>query len=60
RTARALGVHPNTINNRLHKVTSLSGVDPSSFVGVMAFGAALTVAADTPGDEVPGVFTGKS
>ncbi|MGC5258172.1 PucR family transcriptional regulator [Gordonia sp. DT218] len=60
RTARALGVHPNTINNRLHRVASLSGIDPSGFVGVMAFGAALTVAASTPRDEVSGGFTGKS
>ncbi|MYR07743.1 hypothetical protein GTV32_16180 [Gordonia sp. SID5947] len=33
RTARALAVHPNTVNNRLHRLTSLTGVDPSGFEG---------------------------
>ncbi|MGK2320695.1 PucR family transcriptional regulator [Gordonia rhizosphera] len=48
RTARTLGVHPNTVNNRLHKVASLCGIDPAGFEGVMAFGAALIVANSTP------------
>ncbi|AZG47152.1 PucR family transcriptional regulator [Gordonia insulae] len=43
RTARALAVHPNTINNRLHRVASLTGVNPGGFEGVMIFGAALAV-----------------
>ncbi|MYR07737.1 hypothetical protein GTV32_16150 [Gordonia sp. SID5947] len=48
RTARSLGVHPNTVNNRLHRVASLSGIDPTGFEGVMTFGAALTAAHGTP------------
>ncbi|WP_370185418.1 PucR family transcriptional regulator [Rhodococcus wratislaviensis] len=40
-TARALRVHPNTVNNRLRRITSLLGTDPNTFEGVMTLGAAL-------------------
>jgi len=41
RTARALDVHPNTVNNRLGRIRDLAGVDPSCYEGIMAFGSAL-------------------
>lgn len=52
RTAKTLGVHPNTVNNRLHKVASLTGIDPTGFAGVMAFGAALAVRKHLPEEDV--------
>lgn len=42
RTARHLSVHPNTVNNRLHRVAELTGADPSRFDGILLLGAALT------------------
>lgn len=42
RTARALGVHPNTINNRLARITGLLGLDPTTTRGVVVLSAALT------------------
>lgn len=41
RTARALDVHPNTVNNRLGRIRDLAGVDPSCYEGIMALGSAL-------------------
>lgn len=41
RTARALGVHPNTVNNRLAKAEQLLGFDPTSTQGVVTLTAAL-------------------
>lgn len=41
RTARALGVHPNTINNRLAKCQQLLGFDPTSTRGIVTLSAAL-------------------
>ncbi|MCC5574160.1 helix-turn-helix domain-containing protein [Microtetraspora sp. AC03309] len=41
-TARALGVHPNTVDNRLARVSTLIGADPRTSRGVMLIGAALT------------------
>lgn len=41
RTARALGVHPNTINNRLVRITELLGMDPTTTRGVVLLSAAL-------------------
>lgn len=43
RAARALGVHANTIDNRLTRVAALTGVDPRGTAGVRIFGAALAV-----------------
>ncbi|MFE1859360.1 PucR family transcriptional regulator [Streptomyces anandii] len=43
RTAQALGVHPNTVDNRLARVAELTGVDPHTGRGVQLFGAALTL-----------------
>lgn len=43
RTARALGVHPNTVDNRLARVAELTGVDPHTARGVQLLGAALTL-----------------
>ncbi|GAA2386696.1 helix-turn-helix domain-containing protein [Gordonia cholesterolivorans] len=42
RTARALHVHPNTINNRLNRIESLCGVSPFQTMGIVALYAALT------------------
>lgn len=42
RTARRLSVHPNTVNNRLHRIAELTGADPSRFNGILLLGAALT------------------
>ncbi|PTM85279.1 PucR family transcriptional regulator [Dietzia psychralcaliphila] len=42
RTARHLSVHPNTVNNRLHRIAELTGADPSRFDGILLLGAALT------------------
>jgi DNA-binding PucR family transcriptional regulator len=41
--ARALGVHANTVDNRLDRVGELTGVDPRSSRGIQLFGAALVV-----------------
>lgn len=41
RTARALRVHPNTVNNRLAKAQRLLGFDPTSTQGVVTLYAAL-------------------
>ncbi len=41
RTARALDVHPNTVNNRLGRIRDLAGIDPSCYEGIMALGSAL-------------------
>ncbi|MDH6677117.1 hypothetical protein M2284_001315 [Rhodococcus sp. LBL1] len=41
RTARALDVHPNTVNNRLGRIRDLAGVDPSRYEGIMTLGSAL-------------------
>ncbi|MGW2648389.1 PucR family transcriptional regulator [Streptomyces sp. NPDC001393] len=43
RTAQALDVHPNTVDNRLARVAELTGVDPRTARGVQLFGAALTL-----------------
>lgn len=42
RTARALGVHPNTVNNRLAKIKELLGFDPVTTRGIVTLNAALT------------------
>ena len=41
--ARALEVHPNTVDNRLDRIAQLTGVDPRSSRGIQLFGAALVV-----------------
>ncbi|AOR30884.1 hypothetical protein BFF78_07305 [Streptomyces fodineus] len=43
RTAQALDVHPNTVDNRLARVTELTGIDPHTARGVQLFGAALAL-----------------
>ncbi|MGW1985017.1 PucR family transcriptional regulator [Streptomyces collinus] len=43
RTAHVLGVHPNTVDNRLSRVTELTGIDPRTARGVQLLGAALTL-----------------
>ena len=41
--ARALGVHANTVDNRLDRIAELAGFDPRSTRGVQLFGAAPVV-----------------
>lgn len=41
--ARALGVHANTVDNRLDRVGELTGVDPRSARGIQLLGAAIVV-----------------
>ena len=41
--ARALGVHANTVDNRLDRIAELAGVDPRSSRGIQLLGAALVV-----------------
>jgi len=41
--ARALGVHANTVDNRLERIGELTGVDPRSARGIQLFGAAIAV-----------------
>jgi hypothetical protein len=41
--ARVLGVHANTVDNRLDRIAELTGVDPRSARGIQLFGAALVV-----------------
>ncbi|GGF36484.1 transcriptional regulator [Marmoricola endophyticus] len=41
RTARTLGVHPNTVDNRLTRVEALTGLDVRTSRGLMLVGAAL-------------------
>jgi hypothetical protein len=41
RTARALGIHPNTVNNRLGRIRDLVGLDPNCYEGIMTLGSAL-------------------
>ncbi|CAM5571561.1 helix-turn-helix domain-containing protein [Streptomyces viridifaciens] len=43
RTAQALNVHPNTVDNRLARAAQLTGLDPHTTHGVQHFGAALTL-----------------
>ncbi|MFF4845220.1 PucR family transcriptional regulator [Streptomyces collinus] len=43
RTAHVLDVHPNTVDNRLSRVTELTGIDPRTARGVQLLGAALTL-----------------
>ncbi|BDH58784.1 hypothetical protein MTP03_37230 [Tsukamurella sp. PLM1] len=43
RTARRLGVHPNTVNNRLNRIAELTPYSPFSVVGITCLSAALTV-----------------
>lgn len=41
-TARALNVHPNTVDNRLARVSALIGADLRASRGILLVGAALT------------------
>ncbi|WP_420879345.1 PucR family transcriptional regulator [Rhodococcus sp. (in: high G+C Gram-positive bacteria)] len=41
RTARVLGIHPNTVSNRLGRIRDLAGLDPNGYDGIMALGSAL-------------------
>ncbi|MFC4909337.1 PucR family transcriptional regulator [Actinomadura gamaensis] len=43
RTARALAVHPNTVDNRLATAARLTGVDPRTARGLLRYAAALTL-----------------
>ena len=43
RTAQALGVHANTVDNRLDRVAALTGLDPRTTRGLQLLGAALVV-----------------
>ncbi|MGW2342308.1 helix-turn-helix domain-containing protein, partial [Streptomyces sp. NPDC001661] len=40
-TAQQLHVHPNTIDNRLSRVDTLTGVNPRTAQGLLVLGAAL-------------------
>jgi hypothetical protein len=53
RTARALGVHPNTINNRLARARDLLGFDPMSTHGIVLLSTALTARRLGPDEEDP-------
>ncbi|MFF4173034.1 helix-turn-helix domain-containing protein [Streptomyces sp. NPDC001744] len=48
-TARHLGLHPNTVDNRLARINELAGLDSASL-----HGSALALAALLPRDNVPG------
>ncbi|WP_040337482.1 PucR family transcriptional regulator [Candidatus Blastococcus massiliensis] len=41
--AQVLGVHANTVDNRLERITDLTGVDPRSSRGIQLFGAAIVL-----------------
>ncbi|SOC47533.1 PucR C-terminal helix-turn-helix domain-containing protein [Blastococcus aggregatus] len=41
--AQDLGVHANTVDNRLERIGELTGVDPRSARGIQLFGAAIAV-----------------
>lgn len=43
RTARRLGLHPNTVDNRLSRVTELTGLDPATPRGVALLMTALAL-----------------
>ncbi|MBA8952272.1 helix-turn-helix domain-containing protein [Actinomadura namibiensis] len=43
RAARALAVHPNTVDNRLARAAELTGVDPRTTRGTVLYAAALTL-----------------
>ncbi|MFC9228874.1 helix-turn-helix domain-containing protein [Streptomyces decoyicus] len=43
RTAQALRVHPNTVDNRLARAAQLTGLDPHTTHGVQLFGTDLTL-----------------
>lgn len=43
RTARALHVHPNTVDNRLTRVTAVTGADPRTARGLLLLGSALAM-----------------
>lgn len=43
RTAAALAVHPNTVDNRLARIARLTGADPRTTRGVLLCAAALTL-----------------
>ncbi len=43
RTARRLGLHPNTVDNRLGRVTELTGLDPATPRGVALLMTALAL-----------------
>lgn len=43
RTARRLGLHPNTVDNRLARVTELTGLDPATPRGVALLMTALAL-----------------
>ncbi|WP_028922560.1 PucR family transcriptional regulator [Pseudonocardia acaciae] len=43
RTARALHVHPNTVDNRLTRVTTVTGADPRTARGLLLLGSALAM-----------------
>lgn len=45
-TARRLHVHPNTVDNRLSKITALTAADPRTARGLLVLGAALGVRSD--------------
>ncbi|MER7980498.1 helix-turn-helix domain-containing protein [Streptomyces sp. NPDC095817] len=47
-TARALGLHPNTVDNRLSRITKLTGLDITSARGSALALAALLLRADQP------------
>lgn len=42
-TARALRVHPNTVNNRLNRIMDLLDMDPSKVESVLRLGTALKI-----------------
>lgn len=44
RTASTLGVHPNTVDNRLVRIAEATGSDPRTSQGLLLLGSALTLA----------------
>ncbi len=46
--AQALGVHANTVDNRLERVGELTGIDPRSARGIQLFGASIAVRRAAP------------
>lgn len=50
-TARQLHVHPNTVDNRIARIATLTGANPRTARGLLLLGAALGIAPESSGAE---------
>ncbi|MFD3429178.1 PucR family transcriptional regulator [Nocardia fluminea] len=55
RTARAMHVHPNTVDYRLNKIAEITGLDPTQSDGVWRLRSALVARMTGAGEEEPAV-----